>query len=193
MLLKLTEKSDPTDEALVEAAASGDVAAFEMLDRRYRERLTRFLTQRAGDWHHGEELAQRTMARAFEALGTLRDSDRWAAWIYRIGVRFLIDDKRKTERQKTVPLDDTNPLSGALEPEQLVLRRERRDNLWDLARNSLTPDEFGALWLRYVEELSDREIAKVLGKSHGAVRVLQHRARRRLAEVLDENGNWRDG
>lgn len=189
-----------TDESLVEAAAAGDAAAFDVLDRRYRDRIVRFLSQRTGNRHSGEELAQQTMVRAFESIRTLTDGKRWAAWLYRIALRLMIDGQRKTARNREISLTDHFPpdnsppdhvgMADVTKPENAAMQQERSRNLWDLARKTLSPDEFGVLWLRYAEDLTDAEIAKVVGKSHGAVRVLQHRARRALADVMGDDADW---
>ncbi len=81
-------------------------------------------------------------------------------------------------------------MADVTKPENAAMQQERSRNLWDLARKTLSPDEFGVLWLRYAEDLTDAEIAKVVGKSHGAVRVLQHRARRALADVMGDDADW---
>lgn len=191
-----------TDESLVEAAAADDAAAFDLLDRRYRDRLVRFLSQRTGNLHSGEELAQQTMVRAFESIRTLKNGERLAPWLYRIAFRLMIDGKRKAARSKEISLFDhsssetssisrnQNGIHDGQKPENVLMERERRRNLWDLARKTLSADEFGVVWLRYAEGLTDLEIATVIGKSHGAVRALQHRARRSLANVMGDNDDW---
>ena len=58
--------------------------------------------------------------------------------------------------------------------------------LWTLALRDLGPEASSALWLRYVEDLSPKEIGAVLGKTGGSVRVMLHRARQRLLDSLGE-------
>lgn len=199
------------DAALVARFQSGDKSAFDELDRRYRARLTRFLAKRSS-FDLAEELAQETLTRAFGALDALEVGTFFAGWLYRIAFRALTDveRRRKSPVERAVSYlenDDSNEnrgegsrdafsLSavdprrpdgtrvGAEPPDARLRRRETRENVWKLARAELTPNEFRALWLVYVGECSDREAARALGKSPGAIRALLSRARKKLAVKL---------
>ena len=69
-------------------------------------------------------------------------------------------------------------------PDESVVLKEECRNLWQIARNTLTPVEFQILWLRYEDELNDDEIAISLGKKTGAVRTALSRARKKLTKSI---------
>lgn len=173
-----------TDAALVDAVRLGQPGAFEAIDRHYRSRLTKFLLQRTGCADTAEEIVQRSLVKAFQSLDRLVCGERLGAWLYRIALRQWIDEHR---RRRPVSLGTHEPATETTAPETRLVHRESCDNLWDAARRHLSEDEYSALWLRYAEELTDREIAVVLGKSHGAVRVLLCRARRTLARTVADS------
>jgi RNA polymerase sigma-70 factor (ECF subfamily) len=69
-----------------------------------------------------------------------------------------------------------------------MAREEDRENTWQIARRQLPDTQFRALWLRYVEEMNIPGVARAMGKSQIAVRVLLFRARQALATKLDRAG-----
>ena len=75
--------------------------------------------------------------------------------------------------------------SGGLGPAQMVAEQETRQSLWALARN-LSRNQYLALWLKYGQDMSIKEIALVLRKSQVNVRVLLYRARVNLAKRLQK-------
>lgn len=56
--------------------------------------------------------------------------------------------------------------------------------LWEVAKRHLPPEAYSALWLHYREDLPLKDIASIMGKREGAVKVLLHRARKSLAESI---------
>ncbi|MGL6197284.1 MAG: RNA polymerase sigma factor [Thermoguttaceae bacterium] len=172
-----------SDGELVYAAAQGDRGAFDQIDVRYRPRLLRFLIKQAGNLQDAEDLTQLTLAKAYESISSLNKGESVGAWLYQISVRLVIDKRRKRELVTQDIVEDPVCL---LRPDEILSQKESREKIWSDAERVLAPDEYAAIWLKYVERLSDKEIATVLGKSHGAVRTLQHRARSRLADVVME-------
>jgi RNA polymerase sigma-70 factor (ECF subfamily) len=71
-------------------------------------------------------------------------------------------------------------------PAELLARRESEANLWHRARSVLSDAHFQSLWLKYAEDLSVADIARVLGRTQTHVKVMLFRARRALARVLKE-------
>ena len=69
---------------------------------------------------------------------------------------------------------------GEERPEERVGREEEGRELWEVAKAVLTEEQFGAVWLYYVEEMTAGEVARVLGRSWVGVKTMLHRARKRL-------------
>ena len=167
-----------TDELAADAAA-GSSTCFEALVDRLGPRLLRYLHQRVGDLHAAEDLLQETFLKAYRNLGRYDPSRSFSTWLFTIGTRLAASYWRS--RRPIASMEDADPpdRSGA-GPAEAASRAEERDNLWRRARRALSDDQFAALWLRYAEEMAIREIAEVMGKSVVGVKVLLHRACRRL-------------
>jgi RNA polymerase sigma-70 factor, ECF subfamily len=85
-------------------------------------------------------------------------------------------------------LRDIDCASSETNVDLLAQRQEEVGNLWQTARRALSQDEYAAMWLRYGEDLSPVEIAKVMRKTRIGVRVLLHRARLALVEEVSKQG-----
>ncbi|MEM6332790.1 MAG: RNA polymerase sigma factor [Planctomycetota bacterium] len=149
-----------------------------------RPRLLRLVAARTRCRAEAEDVVQEALLKA------LRYRDRYdprrplAAWVYRIAIRTAIDRAR---RRRAAPLDPALPdpaAPAADRPDTQAAAAESADRLWAAARAALTPDQYAVVWLTYVESLAPREVAHAIGKRSGAVRVMLHRARARLADAL---------
>lgn len=173
-----------TNEVLALAAADGDRDAFAILVDRLHGPLFQFLVRRCTSSDDAEELTQEAFLRAWQNLGLYDSRWKFSTWLFTLAQRQAVSRYR---RRRPALLEDE-----ALEdfasygcPVTTVSQREERDNLWALAARVLTVAQRTALWLRYAEALSAREIGRVLGKSESGARVLLFRARERLASHLE--------
>ena len=165
-------------------AAQRDRAAFGPLYRRYLDRVYGYCFYLLGDHHDAEDATERTFVAALAAIEGYRDDGAtFRAWLFRIAHNQLANALRARQRQRTAPIDAVaEPMSHA-DPAGIVNRAEEARVLRH-ALGALADDRRQVLVLRFVDGLSAREIGAVLGRSEGAVRVLQHRALRQLAESL---------
>jgi RNA polymerase sigma-70 factor (ECF subfamily) len=175
------QKAD--DSRLVALVQSGSLDAFDEIDRRYRGKLRVFLLRYTGSSEEAEEWVQMALIRAFRAIGQLRAQEKLSSWLYAIAFRTAAGESRKKRPVSRCALERIDPHS---DPSELVDRRERKINLWKIARRVLDADQHAALWLRYVEGHSIRQIAKVMHRTRVSVRVLLYRARKRLAPYLED-------
>lgn len=194
---KRSLSDDLCDAELVVAFQQGHPDAFDLIDRRYRERLMMFLARRGVRYEESLDVVQQTLLQALRKLGSLRDGHNLAAWLYRVAVRIWIDENRKrtiglggNRTQANVVLlsqvaANIEPATGPeADPAWQIAHCEERQNVWALAQSCLSPAEFELLWLKYIDELDDKEIGKVLSRSCGAIRTGLHRVRRKLIEIL---------
>jgi RNA polymerase sigma-70 factor (ECF subfamily) len=165
-------------------AAQGDRAAFAALYRRYVERVYGYCFYLLGDHHDAEDATERTFLAALGAIDRFRDDGAsFRAWLFRIAHNELANSLRQRRRRRTTPLEDgPEPMDDA-DPARLVGVAEEAGRL-RAAVSRLSDDRRQVVVLRFVDGLSAREIGVVLGRSEGAVRVLQHRALRDLAAIL---------
>lgn len=168
--------------SLAEAARRGSRSAFETLVEQTQPSLCAFLRARGASPDDAEEIAQEAYLRAWRRIRRYDSRWRFSTWLFTIAWRLLVSRRRRPR----LPLveDEGHLPSGDPGPERRAHERELERNVWRLARRVLTEDQGAALWLRYAEDFSAREIGAVLGKRESAVRVLLHRARERLAAHL---------
>jgi len=167
-----------SDEQLVEASLQGTPSAFDELVLRYRERLLRFLLTRSSCRADAEDAIQDTFINAYRYLASFDDRWRFSTWIYRIALRNLSRQQRPPWQVSDEELvDDADPL-------QDCIAQSERENIWLQAKRLLSDEAYSAMWLRYVEDLPVKEIARVLDKSQPWTKVTLLRSRRKLAAAL---------
>ena len=169
-----------TDEQLVLAAKQGSDSAFGELVERYQLRLLRFLLTRCASRADAEDALQDTIMNAFNYLHSYNPRWRFSTWLYRIAIRNAIRQKRPG----TLP--DYDIASAAGDPLAECIASSERQNLWLTAKSLLPPDAYSAMWLRYVEDMPIRDVAKALQRPVSWTKVTLMRSRRRLGRELAE-------
>ncbi|HEX4713464.1 MAG TPA: RNA polymerase sigma factor [Ktedonobacteraceae bacterium] len=147
---------------LVLLAQRGDQLAFEKLYERYNDRISRYLIRMVGDDGVGCELSQETFLKAWEALMTLRDPDRFANWLYRIATNRAYNYQNHARLLRTVPWEEYMEHSASLSiagPERLIEETE----LMKLVLARVSPTYRPCFILYVIEKLPQRQIADVLG------------------------------
>ena len=165
-------------------AAQAERAAFGALYRRYLDRVYGYAFYLLGDHHDAEDATERTFLAALDAIGRFRDEGAtFRSWLFRIAHNQVANALRSRSRRRTSPLDGVaDPIADA-DPARDVDRADDARRV-RAALAELSEDRRQVVVLRFVDGLSAREIGAVLGRSEGAVRVLQHRALRDLAGLL---------
>ena len=165
----------------IERAQRGSVDAFEQLVTYYQDRLYRFLLVRTAHRADAEDILQDTFVAAFKYLQAYRPKYRFSTWLFAIAIRQLGRRRRPRPDAGDMP---ASLACGQAGPEQLGIELEQRRSLWQTARSCLGKSQFTALWLFYVEDMPIREIAKIMKRPDGWVKVNLLRARRRLSVEL---------
>ncbi len=180
------------DRPLVEAAQR-DPARFDALYRRYLARVYSYAYYELGDHHAAEDATERTFLAALANLHRFKERARPAdgagastfrVWLFQIARNVVANERRTERRRPTEPIVETTVVADPLDVEGEVVRREEAGAAWR-AVGKLAGDRRRALVLRFVDEMTTAEIAGVLGRSEGAVRVLIHRALRSVARDLE--------
>lgn len=165
---------------LVERARTGDVDAWDALYRRLYPRLYAYAGHRAG-WQHAGDIVNETMARALAGIGRFRRGGTFDAWVFGI-TRNVIHEHHRSQGPVT-PVADPAVTSTDPPPDNAVLAAQDRAALRD-AFSRLDHHDRELLELRVVAGLTAREVAAVLHKRPGAVRMAQSRALARLRVTL---------
>jgi RNA polymerase sigma-70 factor (ECF subfamily) len=186
------------DRALVEEARR-DPASFEALYRRYLAQVYSYAYYELGDHHEAEDATERTFMAALANLGRFEERARPAdgdgastfrVWLFRIARNVVANQRRTRRRHLQAPIEAARLVADPLDIEGGVAVRDEAAAAWR-AVGRLPADRRRAVVLRFVEEMSTAEIAGILGRSEGAVRVLIHRALRTVARDLDRGGRSR--
>lgn len=169
-----------SDEELVAKAQTGSRRCFNELVRRYSYRLFYFLRPKVTTDEDTEDLVQETFLKTYRNINRFDLNYKFSTWLYTTAARLAISFYRK--KRITEGISTLNPSSP--DPQEKLILEEDSKNLWNIAQ-TLQPNQYQVLWLRYMEELSLKEIALVMKKNRVHIRVLLHRARLNLIKQLN--------
>lgn len=170
--------SATNDRPLIDAAQAGSAAAFADLVAPYRVRLLRFLLSRCTSYADAEDVLQDTLINAYRYLHTYDPRWRFSTWLYRIAIR-----NASNQRQRNV-VEFGELAAEEGDPLALCIQAAETENLWLHARRLLNDEVYAAMWLRYAEDLSMKDISTVLERSVSWTKVNLLRARRRLEAAM---------
>ena len=168
-----------TDEQLVVESLAGSALAFAELVERYQERLLRYLLTRVTNRADAEDAVQDTFISAYRYLYSFNPQWRFSTWIYRIAIRNAARQSRGDVRDVEAIVDEDTP--GPLDE---CIAASDRENVWLTAKRLLNQDAYAAMWLRYVEDMSIKEVATALDKTQSWTKVTLLRGRRSLSAEL---------
>ena len=163
---------EPSDEALMLAYAGGDVAAFETLYGRHRQRLYRFLLRQLRDGALADELFQDIWQKLIAARATWTPEAAFATWLYRIAHNRLADHWRALQHRPPAPADADERTARVPDPdtpERQLSEFEQRRQL-QLALAGLPPEQREVVLLRLEQELTLEEIGEVTGVGRETVK-----------------------
>ncbi len=183
-----------SDEEVVRRVRAGEHTLFEVLMRRYNQRLYRVARSIVKDEAEAEDVMQQAYVNAYPHLQQFADRARFSTWLTRIAIHEALGRLRRRRRVREVEVESENegtgvPLRAAgPSPEQQALIGELR-RLLEVAIDALPGATRAAFVLREVEGLSTAEAADCLGVSQDVVTTRLHRARHLLRrELFDRAG-----
>lgn len=179
---------DMDDQGDLERAIQGDADAFSGLYERYVKRIYNYVYYRTGSVYDAEDITERVFHRAFGHIKNYHHRGvPFSAWLYRIAHNLVANWHRDNSRRKEVPLEDRNvPHVVRNQPEAEIVSHQEKEDLLRVIR-TLPEERQQLLILKFVEHLSNQEVAVIMGRSEGAIKSLYHRTLLILREELNKN------
>src|SRR5512141_83824 len=172
--------------ALVERAQKGDRAALEELYLIHFDRIYAYLHVSVGNKHDAEDLTTQTFLKMLESIGRFRwQSAPFSAWLFRIAHNLAMDHFRS--RRRWQPEADVPEPIGSEEPsaELEAMQSIGRESMLELIEK-LSPEQQQVLTLKFVFNFPNGDVAKILDKTEGAIKSLQHRALASLQKQISQ-------
>jgi RNA polymerase sigma-70 factor (ECF subfamily) len=167
----------------VSQARTGEPAAWDTLFRRYQLPLYVYVFELVRDEQAGLDIVQETFIAAVRHIGSLREDKKFGSWLFGIAHQKCIQHWRK---RREILFDEIPEMPGDFEdsPHDLLIRREQETEFMNLL-NQLPLPQRSVLLLRFVEDFSLEEIARITEAQLGTVKSRLHYAKKSLRKLLE--------
>ncbi len=182
------------DLALVERFKTGDLAAFELLVKKYQRSVLNLVYRFTGDSSRAEDLTQEVFVRVYRALGGFEAKARFFTYLYKITLNLCLKEREREQRRRTYSLDDRQGDEDARpreiqDPSGSAEDQVARQDTARIVREavmSLPEEQRTAVILHRFHGLTYEELAEVLDITLPAVKSRLHRAKLALRERLSD-------
>lgn len=185
----LSRAETTPDEAVIEQVRNGNTNAFEIIMRRYNQRLYRIARSILTDADAAEDAVQQAYISAYYKLDSFKPGSRFGAWLTRITINEALMIKRKPDNRAAdtkqildedkVPANSSDPLGVHANQQLAQIIESAIDKL---------PDEFRYVFvLRAIQQLSTKETAESLEINETTVKTRLHRARNMMQQSLNQH------
>src|SRR5450432_2159300 len=169
--------------SVIEAAKSGDLAAFEILMRQHERLVLVTALRLVGNMPDAQDVSQEVFLKLYRNLRKVDGAQSIAGWLYRVTVNAVRDLQRRKRPEATMEFAENLP-AGGTDPQQAATEAERRRAL-EMSLRMLPEKERAALVLRDLEGLSTQEVARALGSSEATVRSQISKARVKVRSFVE--------
>ena len=175
-----------SDKSLYSSFLKGDLSSFEELVIRHRHSLIYFIMQYVKSYEIAEDIAQEVFAYIYIKPERYSTEYVFKTYLFMLGKRRAIDFIRKEARYQTIPLEDAD-LRDANSLDDIIFKEGNVSVLREHI-NKLKPEYRQVIILIDLNGLSLADTAIIMGKSVSAIKVLSHRARKRLKQIMEKGG-----
>lgn len=178
----MKETSKSQDKLFYFKAKQGDAEAFTLLFDKYSKKIYRFIYFKISNKELAEDLASQCFLKAWEQIARGQRIKNFQSWLYRIARNLVVDYYRNREKEELrliYQLEEAGT-EDKFNPDE-NLDREQLEKLLFLLKSEIRE----IVVLRFIEQLSIKEIAKIVDKSAANVRVIIHRALKELQEKIE--------
>lgn len=173
------------EKRIIERARRGESGAFGLLYDAYQPRIYRFIYVKVGNREEAEDLTHQVFVSAWTNVGRYRDRGfPFSSWLYRIARNEVIDYYRTRKPDIILTEEEEGALPDGKD-QDLALEGQFAIEQVTAAIRMLKQEYQDVILMRFVDELTIREVAKVVQKSEGAVKLMQHRAVKALKKQLN--------
>ncbi len=163
------------EESLIERAQKRDPEALTQLYEANFDRIYRYVVLKIGERTEAEDITQQVFSSALESIASYKYKGvPFSSWLYRIAHNKIIDYLRKKTRFTVVPLNELVRAKDS-DPQQMAEQNLEIERLVGMTRR-LTKTQQEVISLRFAGGLPIAEVARIMGKSEGAIKALQHSA-----------------
>jgi len=174
--------------AIIDRAISGDEEAFGQLYQENIKKIYNYIYYRTGNKNDAEDLTARVFQRALKHITRYkRTKVPFSAWLYRIAHNLVANWHRDGKNKRELPIEDHVYIkSNMVMPEKQLEKNQTVEYLMHSIRK-LPQNRQQVLILKYVENMSNREIGVVMKKSEGAIKSLYHRTLKELRKYVNKD------
>jgi len=175
------------EEETIKKAKNRDPEAFGSLYDQHLPAIYRFILLKIGDKSTSEDIAHQVFLNAWQNIENYQSQGfPFSSWLYRIAHNAIIDyyrtDKKHADLESAEELATNDNLEEKID-QGLEL------NIVKAALKELPDEQQNIIIMKFVEELSNKEIAAALGKNEGAIKTAQHRSLKNIKKIIDEKYN----
>jgi RNA polymerase sigma-70 factor (ECF subfamily) len=174
------------ERELIRRAKEYDPSAFAEIYERYYQKIYNYIYYRVSEGGVAEDLCSEVFVKVLEAIESYTFKGvPFSAWLYRIAANLVIDYYRRQSAQPEMLIEANQP---SIADENPGLNMEHHFSQQELrsALQELTEDQQQVIIYKFVDGLSNSEVAQILGKTEGAIKSLQHRALASLGRLMGE-------
>jgi RNA polymerase sigma-70 factor (ECF subfamily) len=176
------------EQSLVLQAQKCDQEAFAKLYEQNFDKIYRYISLKVGNNTEAEDMTQQVFIKALQSISSYKWKDvPFSAWLFRIAHNQVIDYYRKQSRQSTTPLYEYMAVTN-FDPEKAIEDKADIERLL-IASKKLTAAQQEVITLRFAGELPIAEVARIMGKTQGAIKALQHSAIAALRKLMTVEEN----
>ena len=172
------------DARLIADCLRGEMRAFDEIVHLHTPRIFNYVLHMTRHRQDAEDVTQQTFIKAYTHLASFDPTRSFIAWLLTIARRTALNHFRSAKNfepvaEETAAQDPT--------PDRQLEKRDQLDTLWAQARRVLSEREFEILWLRYAEDMSLEDTARIAGITQTHTKIIAFRARQRLMKLQSQS------
>ena len=176
-----------TDKQLIQRHQdSGDQECLEELYRRYHQKVRLYCYTILKDKETAEDITQDTFVRMVDRLSTLRNSDTFVSWLFRIARNLSLNYLQSKSKTKAERIEETLNLSDEIIDTEELEAKEHRIALMEILIDELPDEDRTMLKLKYLDKAGLKDIQEQFALSESAVKMRLSRARKKVLRLYDK-------